>query len=69
MALLDEMNMKEIERIEIDLLIEGIRRRYGYDFSHYARASLKRRVRHRMDLAELTRISEMLPKVICDQLP
>ena len=30
--------------LEVELLIEAIYRRYGYDFRHYARASLRRRV-------------------------
>lgn len=34
-----------LEQIEIDLFIEAMRRRYGYDFSGYSRASLTRRVR------------------------
>jgi chemotaxis protein methyltransferase CheR len=34
----------EVEDLEIDLLLEGIARRYGTDFRGYARSSLKRRV-------------------------
>lgn len=34
-----------LEQIEIDLFIEAMRRRFGYDFSGYSRASLTRRVR------------------------
>jgi len=33
-----------IEDIEVDLLIDAIRRRYGYDFGEYARSSLTRRL-------------------------
>ena len=39
--------MREAEhraRSRSDLLLEGIRRRYGYDFTHYSHASLKRRL-------------------------
>ncbi len=39
------MLSKEIEQIEIDLLLEAIFRRYGYDFRSYARASIERRIR------------------------
>ena len=35
----------EIEELEIDLLLEAIERRYGYDFRDYARASVRRKVR------------------------
>ena len=35
---------RRTEDIEIALLLEGIFRRYGFDFRDYARASLKRRL-------------------------
>lgn len=34
----------DLDEIELALFIEGVYRRYGYDFRDYARASLKRRV-------------------------
>ncbi|HEY9678522.1 MAG TPA: protein-glutamate O-methyltransferase CheR [Drouetiella sp.] len=34
----------EIEAIEIALLLDGIYRRYGYDFRNYASASIRRRI-------------------------
>ena len=34
----------EIEDIEIQLLLEALFQRYHYDFRHYARASIKRRL-------------------------
>ena len=39
----------ELEQLELELLLEGIYRRYGFDFREYAPASLKRRLRRRMD--------------------
>jgi chemotaxis protein methyltransferase CheR len=38
----------ELERIEIDLLLEGVYRHYGLDFRGYALGSLKRRLARRM---------------------
>ena len=35
---------EEVETIEVDLLLEGIFRRYGYDFRNYARMSVRRRL-------------------------
>ena len=32
----------DLERVEIDLLLEAIYRHYGFDFRNYARASLRR---------------------------
>ena len=61
------MTPKEIEAIEIDLLLEGILRRFGYDFRHYARASLKRRLRRRLKLSGMEHISQMLPAMMHDE--
>ena len=38
----------DLERLEIELLLEAIYRRYGFDFRQYAAASLKRRLWRRM---------------------
>lgn len=37
--------MHRVEDIEIELLLEALYRRYHYDFRHYSRASIKRRLR------------------------
>ena len=39
---------RPLEAIEIELLLEAIYRRYGYDFRDYAPASLKRRLWQRV---------------------
>ncbi len=57
----------ETENIELDLLLEGIHRRWGYDFRSYARASLKRRITKCKDDAGLDHLSEMLPRVLHDK--
>ncbi len=56
----------DLESLEFDLLLEGIFRRYGYDFRNYARASLKRRVRHRMQMDSIETVSELLARVLHD---
>jgi chemotaxis protein methyltransferase CheR len=38
-------NDLEREDIEVELFVQALQRRHGYDFSQYAQASLKRRVR------------------------
>ena len=43
------------DRLEIELLLDGIRRRYGYDFSNYSHASLMRRLDYMRDQAKVTR--------------
>ena len=45
--------------IEIELLLEGIYRRYGFDFREYAPASLQRRLRRRMDGEKVETISAL----------
>ncbi|MGP7816661.1 CheR family methyltransferase [Niallia sp. 01092] len=49
----------ELENIEIELLLEGIYRYYGYDFRNYAFPFLKRRVLYRVGAENLTSISEL----------
>jgi chemotaxis protein methyltransferase CheR len=57
----------DIQRIEIDLLLEGIRRRWGHDFTHYAYASLKRRLEQVRQDAGLARFTELLDRLLHDQ--
>ncbi len=45
---------------------EGIYRRYGYDFRNYAPASLKRRLRRRMDGEHLETVSALQERVLRD---
>lgn len=63
------INMKrnEIEKIEVDLLLDAIYRYHGYDFRNYARVSLKRRLNNMVRYAEVTHISELLNKVLYDK--
>ena len=39
----------DLERIEIELLLEGIFRQYGFDFRAYAYASIRRRLWKRIE--------------------
>jgi chemotaxis protein methyltransferase CheR len=56
----------ELERIEIDLLLEGIFRRYGFDFRQYAPASLKRRLWRRVHGEGLASLSALQERVLHD---
>ena len=55
----DRAEELELERIEIELLLEGIHRRYGFDFRQYAPASLRRRLRRRMDGEKVETVSAL----------
>ncbi len=56
---LDGGDELELEQIEIELLLEGIHRHYGFDFRQYAPASLRRRLRRRMDGERVETISAL----------
>ena len=57
----------ECEAIEIDLLLEAVYRRYGYDFRSYARASIERRIRLFLSTSGCSTVSGMIPNVIHDK--
>ncbi len=61
------MNDAEIEQIEIDLLLEAVYRRYGYDFRSYARASIERRTRLFLSKLGCASVSEMIPMILRDR--
>jgi chemotaxis protein methyltransferase CheR len=56
----------ELERIEIELLLEGVFRHYGFDFRSYAYASIRRRLWKRTDAEGLSSISELQARVLHD---
>src|SRR5437899_3617469 len=56
----------DLERIEIELLLEGIFRHYGFDFRSYAYASIRRRLWKRIEAEGLRTISELQARVLHD---
>jgi len=50
--------------LETELLLEAIFRRYGYDFRHYARASLARRIDIQLRRQNLSHISALIPVLL-----
>jgi len=61
------MRPSKIEEIEVDLLLDAIYRRWGYDFRSYARASIERRIAQFMSGAGCASVSEMIPQVLHDK--
>ena len=57
---------RDVEEIEVALLLEAIVRRYGFDFREYAPASLKRRVWRRAHAEGLETISALQSRVLHD---
>ena len=56
----------DLERIEIDLLLEAIYRRYGFDFRQYALGSLRRRLWRRIHAERLDSVSGLQERVLHD---
>lgn len=58
---------RSIENLEIDLLLEAIFRRYGYDFRGYARASVARRIDHFLAKYGYDSPSALIPHILHDE--
>ena len=56
----------ETEALELQLLLEGVYRQYGFDFREYAPASLKRRVWRRVLAEQAGTIAGLLERVLHD---
>lgn len=54
----------ETEKIEIDLMLEAIYQRYGYDFRDYSRATITRRIRNFLQTNQYEKVSELIPQLI-----
>jgi chemotaxis protein methyltransferase CheR len=56
----------DVERLEIELLLEAVQRRYGFDFREYALASLRRRLWRRIHAEGLESVSGLQERVLHD---
>jgi chemotaxis protein methyltransferase CheR len=57
---------EELERLEVELLLEAVYRRYGFDFREYAPASLKRRLWRRMTAEGLRTVTQLQDRLLHD---
>jgi chemotaxis protein methyltransferase CheR len=55
-----------LERLEIELLLEGVFRHYGHDFRAYAFSSLRRRLKKRLEGEGLPTFSALQDRVLHD---
>ncbi len=55
-----------LDDVEIELLLEGLYRAYGFDFREYSRASLKRRILELMRAEKLATVSAFQDRVLHD---
>ncbi len=58
--------VSELEDIEIDLLLDGLYRVYGFDFRDYSRASIKRRILELMRAEHFETVSAFQDRVLHD---
>jgi chemotaxis protein methyltransferase CheR len=56
----------DVEDVELALLLEGVYRRYGFDFRQYAPASLRRRVWRRAHAEDVQTLSGLQEKLLHD---
>jgi chemotaxis protein methyltransferase CheR len=62
----DPPGERDVEDLEVELLLEAIHRRYGFDFRGYAAASLKRRLWRRALAEGVDTISALQSRVLHD---
>lgn len=60
----DSLKSIEIEKIEMELLLEGIYRYSGYDFRNYSQSFIHRRIKQRVYKENLTSISALQEKIL-----
>lgn len=53
--------------VEVDLILGALKERYGYDFSGYARASLKRRLQELTRYFDVEHLSQLIPEILFDE--
>ncbi len=63
----EEEEIHSAESIEIQLLLEAVYLKWGYDFRDYGKAHAKRRILHRMAISDLDSISALQHKVLYDE--
>ncbi len=62
----ETLDKASLEDLEIELLLMAVSRRYGYDFSNYSRASLRRRVRRAVQELGSRTISGLQDRLLHD---
>ncbi len=67
MTVLIKWKNHHIEDVEVDLLLNALKERYGYDFTGYARASLKRRLLDLTHYFDVPHLSQLIPIVLYDE--
>ena len=61
------LSIEERDDLEIDLLLQAVLQVYGYDFRHYAKVSLQRRIANLLEQEKKQYISELTCGIIHDR--
>ncbi len=61
------MNTNELEKLELDLLLDALNKRYGYDFRSYSKASIMRRVNQFIANKSYNSIAYVIPEILHNQ--
>lgn len=64
--IMNDVELLEIQNIELDLLVDAMYQRYGYDYKHYLKSHIKRRVLFHMESEGLDTISELTGRILYD---
>ncbi len=63
-----DLRESEIERLEIEMLLEALYRRYGYDFRDYFYDSARRRILRRVERENLESVAALQHAVLHDEV-
>ena len=63
-----KMRDNDTSNLEIQLLLEAVYQKYGYDFRQYSEAHIRRRIMNKMAMSRLTDVSQMQSKVLNDEV-
>jgi chemotaxis protein methyltransferase CheR len=61
-------DVSQLQKLELELLLEAIYRHFGYDFRNYAAPFLQRRILNRMAVEKLKTVSGLQEKVLHEPL-
>jgi chemotaxis protein methyltransferase CheR len=61
------MNNAEIEKAEIELVLQAIKARYGWNFIHYKRSSLHRSIRRIISKYNIEHISDLITMIMWNE--
>jgi len=64
---MNEKELLETEEIELELFLQAVYLKYGYDFKSYTRRHIKRRIKRRMNLDNISAITKIIEKSLYNE--